>query len=217
MPGTLRRRIETLDEGAAECAVLNVNSNRLERLEGTGVQRCARIHTLLCSCNHLQALPPALPRWFPCLRNLHVHDNRLRELPEALGGLASLQVLDVHGNAELRRLPRSLCGLSRLAKIIAGGCGLVELPPNIGRLPCLTHLTLRGNALARLPRSLGRCATLRALWLGNNPTLAFPGQPELRACGYSAAGLAAVQALLLAAPPGLVAEEEEEEEAGRAG
>ena len=62
------------------------------------------------------------------VRELYLQNNALKKLPETLGSMQALEVLDVSGNA------------------------LTDLPESTGALDALIVLRARDNKLSRLPR-----------------------------------------------------------------
>jgi hypothetical protein len=79
--------------------------------------------------NRLGALPPL--GLFPSLREVHVQQNGLRELPVAqIMPLLKLQTLDISMN------------------------DVSNLPPDLARLPLLQNLTIAGNPIRSIPRGV---------------------------------------------------------------
>lgn len=74
----------------------------------------------------------------------------------------------------LRRLPDNIGLLSKLEVINLKGCHLERLPNSIGDLGCLRTLGLRSNCLASLPASLGKLHELRALSVSENQLGSLP-------------------------------------------
>ena len=79
--------------------------------------------------NRLGALPPL--GLYPRLREVHVQQNGLRELPVAqITPLLQLQTFDISMN------------------------DVSQLPPDLARLPLLQNLTIAGNPIRSIPRSV---------------------------------------------------------------
>ena len=79
--------------------------------------------------NRLGALPPL--GLYPCLREVHVQQNGIRELPvPELTPLTQLQTLDISMN------------------------DVSTLPPDLARLPLLQNLTIVGNPIRSIPQSV---------------------------------------------------------------
>ncbi|KAG0554685.1 hypothetical protein KC19_12G110500 [Ceratodon purpureus] len=89
----------------------------------------------------------------------------LEQLPESIGGLGSLQHLDLAHCRALEQLPESIGGLGSLQHLNLAGCVTLEqLPKSIGGLGCLQHLSLeRCWALEQLPESIGGLGSLQHL------------------------------------------------------
>lgn len=72
-------------------------------------------------------------------------------LPESIGDLAHLRVLDLHRNA-LRELPETLGALGTLRELHLSDNHLSALPITIGELTALRRAYLGGNDLTEVPR-----------------------------------------------------------------
>ena len=77
-------------------------------------------------------------------------DNALRALPETIGDLRSLRILDLRNNL-LGRLPVSLGRLANLGFLDLRNNRFSELPDNLADLPRLEKLDLRWNRLRHTP------------------------------------------------------------------
>ena len=159
------------------------------------------------------ALPSPLPTergWWSThgatLTTLSVRKRALVELPEALGGLRALRVLDAsenrvralpeHASAHhgamlpfpqvldasenrLRALPDELGHLSELSELLLSSNDFSQLPSWLADLPQLHVLSLQDNAFASLPCVVLRCAKLKHLrWGLQRPTRAAEGGDE---------------------------------------
>jgi Leucine-rich repeat (LRR) protein len=89
----------------------------------------------------------------------------LQLLPESIGGLGSLQHLDISWCRALQQLPRSIGRLGSLQYLDISRCGaLQQLPESIGELGSLQHLNLKKCvALQQLPGSIGGLGSLQHL------------------------------------------------------
>lgn len=97
----------------------------------------------------------------------------LDEVPESLGQLSQLKVLDLDGN-QLTNLPESLSQLSQLQTLVLSTNQLYELPKWLGELSQLRALHLSDNQLSTLPESLGQLSQLQELYLGGNRLTELP-------------------------------------------
>lgn len=90
---------------------------------------------------------------------------RLTALPESLFGLASLEDLDLDGNA-FTELPLGLAGMAGLRGLMVARNKLTALPP---ALPAgLTGLLFGGNAVASMPSVVATLANLTRLYANHN-------------------------------------------------
>jgi hypothetical protein len=120
-------------------------------------------------------LDPALPHITGNALQLHLLDP-LAEVPEAIGGLTSLEVLAITAPlfaSRLTALPDALCTLSRLRVLELRCCtALQRLPEQLGNLAALQELRVHGAArLQALPESITRLGKLRVLNLNAAYTL----------------------------------------------
>ncbi|AWN43320.1 leucine-rich repeat-containing protein kinase family protein [Methylobacterium durans] len=144
--------------------VLDLSGNALTALPA-GLSRLRRLRVLFCSGNRFERLPPvlgdcpalsqigfrgtgmrevpgeALP---PALRWLTLTDNRIADLPDAIGARPHLQKLMLAGN-RLRSLPSSLAQAARLELVRLSANGIAALPAWIAALPRLAWLSWAGN------------------------------------------------------------------------
>jgi hypothetical protein len=100
--------------------------------------------------------------------------SQLSELPDAISGLKALTQLNLEGCSSLAALPAAIGGLGALRLLYLRGCSsLVALPDAIGELKALTHLSLKGcSSLAALPAAIGELKALTKLYLGGCASLA---------------------------------------------
>lgn len=157
LPDDVLRLADTLE-------VLDLSDNRLATLPDW-LPRLSRLRIVFCSNNPFTTLPAvlgqceslttigfkscriahvpaqALP---PQLRWLILTDNRIAELPEALGDCRNLQKLALAGN-QLATLPERMAGLNALELLRISANRLTALPDWIGQLPRLAWLAYAGN------------------------------------------------------------------------
>ena len=98
---------------------------------------------------------------------------RLRQLPDAVAGLTSLQDLNLNSN-HLTALPDTLARLTNLRSLYLWRNQLTTLPDAITHLSRLQLLHLGSNQLTRLPETIARLTDLRQLRLGGNQLTTFP-------------------------------------------
>jgi Leucine-rich repeat (LRR) protein len=108
------------------------------------------------SLNAIEELPPDIGDpdvGFPFLTKLIVRNNLLRTLPQSIGQLSLLAVLDVSHN-QLEALPTSIGQLQALVELKCENNRLTFIPHELCFLPRLASLNLDDNALQTLPDSI---------------------------------------------------------------
>lgn len=158
-PSEVYRLADTLE-------VLDLSGNALEALPD-GLPRLHRLRILFCSGNRFTRLPAVLGR-MPDLRMigfrgnriteipsdalpaglewLILTDNRLAELPDAIGDCTALRKCALAGN-RLRALPAAMAGCTALELLRASANELSEAPEWLAELPRLAWVALGGNPL----------------------------------------------------------------------
>jgi leucine-rich repeat protein SHOC2 len=104
---------------------------------------------------------------------VNLSDLQLDVLPDTIGGIISLNVLDLRRN-NLTKLPHSIGNLTNLTKINLFENKLIEIPDSIGNLTKLTELGLVGYRLTTLPESIGNMTDLAELDLQGNRLSVLP-------------------------------------------
>ncbi|NXR06004.1 MFHA1 protein, partial [Semnornis frantzii] len=182
-------------------AELDLSHNRLRGLgDGGALAELRGLRKLSLSHNELGAEGPGLPPRLAELGRLEELDlsfNRLRRLPEGLGRLRHLRVLDVDhnllpsfpaqllelaaleeldcsGNRHLGALPEGIAAFRRLKILWLSGTGLATLPEGLCQLSALESLMLDGNRLQALPAGFGNLQRLKMLNLSSNLLGEFP-------------------------------------------
>jgi hypothetical protein len=93
--------------------------------------------------------------------------NRLESLPDKIGKMDALRVLDVNVN-RLRRVPESLGNLHRLERLCLQKNRLRALPSDMSRMTSLQILNVNSNALREIPAEISGLPALRELRFGQN-------------------------------------------------
>ncbi|HTN30330.1 MAG TPA: leucine-rich repeat-containing protein kinase family protein [Pseudomonas sp.] len=150
--------------------ILNLSGNQLSRLPDD-LPRLHKLKVIFCSDNPFSELPDVLGEcpqlemvgFKACrikqvadaalparLRWLILTDNRLRQLPSALGQRPRLQKLMLSGN-QLSALPDSLAEASNLELLRLAANRFEALPDWLGQLPRLSWLAFSGNPCSPFP------------------------------------------------------------------
>lgn len=100
------------------------------------------------------------------LRQLHLTDAGLNELPEELGLLDGLSAICVDNN-KLQTIPQSIYKLPLLQRIDAEGNAITEIPDVVGQAKNLVQIDLDGNNVKSVSPHIAMCRTLKRLNLRN--------------------------------------------------
>ncbi|XP_048495871.2 putative disease resistance RPP13-like protein 1 [Beta vulgaris subsp. vulgaris] len=102
---------------------------------------------------------------FQYLRLLSMHEAGIIELPNSIGSLKHLRLLDLSENRELTRLPKSTSKLCNLQTLVVKGCSsLWHIVPNVAPLIELQHLDFSDcDSLEEMPLGIGKLTKLQTL------------------------------------------------------
>uniref|UniRef100_F6GW27 TMV resistance protein N n=2 Tax=Vitis vinifera TaxID=29760 RepID=F6GW27_VITVI len=127
----------------------------------TSIWEFKSLKSLFCShCSQLQYFPEILEN-MENLRELHLNETAIKELPSSIEHLNRLEVLNLEGCKKLVTLPESICNLCFLEVLDVSYCSkLHKLPQNLGRLQSLKHLCACGlnSTCCQLVSLLGLCS-----------------------------------------------------------
>jgi hypothetical protein len=107
------------------------------------------------------------------VRRLAVPESGLERLPDNIGLLSKLEILNLKG-CRLERLPESIGDLGCLRTLGLRSNCLTSLPDSLGKLRELRVLSVSENQLVRLPDSIGNLVNLRELVLHKNNLTSLP-------------------------------------------
>jgi Leucine-rich repeat (LRR) protein len=95
----------------------------------------------------------------------------LKSLPNSIGQLQSLEMINLCQCVNLATLPDSISNLSKLREIVLDYCTkLKELPMGFGNLQNLLLFSASGTSLSYLPDCFAQLFNLEELWLNNCTT-----------------------------------------------
>ncbi|CAI5457450.1 unnamed protein product [Closterium sp. Yama58-4] len=125
----------------------------------------------------IKRLPESIGAAVPQLRQVRLEQvASLEEVPGSIGQLRQLTALDIHA-PRLASLPDTIGALSRLCVLNLSHCqGLQQLPASLTRLACLHDLNVASTSISVLPAGFAHLTRLRGLSLKICPEL--QGFPE---------------------------------------
>lgn len=123
--------------------------------------------------NLLEELPNQLHKSLPLLSNMYLHKNNMVRLPEDLGYMQNLTVLDLSKN-HLKGVPKSIKDLQALKTLDLSHNQLTELDENIFKISSIEYLVAVGNQIHFLPNSVANLTNLFGLYLSRNQIVTIP-------------------------------------------
>jgi len=120
------------------------------------IEKCRDSHskTLKIGYNLYLTVFPDEIRQLAWLTSLSVVSTDIKVLPDWIGELANLRVLDISANQKIRELPLSLGNLRRLKKLILDNTGLKKLPSFVGNLLSLEILEISLYDIKEVPQCI---------------------------------------------------------------
>jgi len=101
--------------------------------------------------------------------------SQVSALPNSIGQLQGLELLDLFGTNRLSRLPKEIGYLVNLQVLDLGASGIISLPSSIGQLKNLQELNLyRAKKLFALPIEIGNLTRLKKLDLSFSSIIYLP-------------------------------------------
>jgi Leucine-rich repeat (LRR) protein len=108
---------------------------------------------------------------FDLIKTLNLKSNRLREIPESIGSLSSLEVFNLRNNV-LIHLPESIKSLSSLKSLDLHGNKFENITISLNN--SVTELELGWNTFENLPNSIKPLSSLEKLGIGGNKITELP-------------------------------------------
>ncbi|KAJ0925079.1 putative TIR domain, P-loop containing nucleoside triphosphate hydrolase [Helianthus annuus] len=147
--------LQQLDFGGNDIENLPSSIGNLHKLVMLSFNRCYKLKSLpgsICSLHYLSVLS--------------LVDCGIEELPEDIGQLECLEVLDLT-RSKIKHLPDSICKLKHLRVLILDGCKVCKLPEDVGQIDSLYTLDLRSTKIRDVPSSICKLKHLKELQLSN--------------------------------------------------
>lgn len=170
-----QNEIRTLGLDKMDISVRELRKLPLEMYKGKDAQT-KLTYVVLADWSHnmIEEIPADLVfYWMNDTRKLKLSQNRLRRLPNDLGDMARLEILELDSN-RLECLPDSLGELSNLQRLNVANNQLTGLPESLGKCSALKYINAHSNHLQFLPMSLGGCFKLQFLDASRNQLHELP-------------------------------------------
>ncbi|WP_456441918.1 leucine-rich repeat domain-containing protein [Psychroserpens sp.] len=139
------------------------------------IELLSNLEVLSLASNNIKVLSEDLGK----LTNLKLlsltNNRRLEDLPESIGDLKCLQLLDVSGTS-LTQLREEIANNTELVIINANASKIKTIPKHIGNLTKLVTLNLAANKLTKIPKSIDNLGNLQNLSLSSNDISEIPSE-----------------------------------------
>ncbi|XP_021891484.1 plant intracellular Ras-group-related LRR protein 6-like [Carica papaya] len=156
------RGAERWTEEAERLEIMDLSGMSLDSLPNPSIN-VGLICKLDLSNNNIQMIPESLTARLLNVIVLDVHSNQLKALPNSIGCLSKLKLLNVSGNL-IEYFPKTIENCRSLEELNANFNKLTRLPETLGfELVNLKKLSVNSNKLMFLPHSITYLTSLRVL------------------------------------------------------
>jgi Leucine-rich repeat (LRR) protein len=173
----------------AKLNILEIAENKISAIDGE-IANLLSLHTIDASANQLAAIHPDIAKL--TLKTLKLGKNYLSDLPEAIGKIFTLEVLELHENGNLTSIPFSFSELVSLQSVtlhsnkfesfpwflyywrklvminLADNIKIDDVPSNISQLTFLKIIEIQDCSITAFPDNIGDLQSLQRLDASNN-------------------------------------------------
>ncbi|MEH2459649.1 MAG: COR domain-containing protein, partial [Nostoc sp.] len=107
------------------------------------------------------------------LTQLHLSDNEITQIPEAIAKLTNLTQLDLSRN-QITQIPEAIANLTNLTQLHLSDNEITQIPEAIAKLTNLTQLHLSDNEITQIPEAIANLTNLTQLDLSRNQITQIP-------------------------------------------
>ncbi|MBD0339770.1 MAG: leucine-rich repeat protein, partial [Microcoleus sp. Co-bin12] len=107
------------------------------------------------------------------LRLLSLIGNQITQIPDAISQMSNLTLLDLMGN-QITQIPNAICRLSHLKVLDLHDNEIKQIPETIAQLSNLKLLRLSGNEISKIPDAIAQLSNLTNLSLSQNQIEKIP-------------------------------------------
>ncbi|KAL8151645.1 hypothetical protein V2J09_021453 [Rumex salicifolius] len=173
----LNNRVDVDEDAAKRLDVVDLSGMSLDSLPNPSLNLAA-ICKLDLSNNNLESIPESLVARLLNVVVFDLHSNQLISLPNSIGCLSKLKVLNVSANL-LHAIPKPIENCRSLEELNANFNNLTSLPETIGfELTNLKKLSVNSNKITFLPYSTSHLTALRVLDVRLNCLRSLPDDLE---------------------------------------
>jgi Leucine-rich repeat (LRR) protein len=138
---------------------------------------CHWLHKLTAKMGSLVSIPgPELVKLSDLQQIVLSNSTKLTSLPEEIGSLKRLRVLECDGCSSLTTLPLSLSQLTNLTTLNVNNCKIKSLSPALDGCSALTILSVSGNELTEVSLNFPNMTRLNVLKISRNKLKNLPDE-----------------------------------------
>ncbi|KAM4080173.1 hypothetical protein ACB094_09G171600 [Castanea mollissima] len=154
-------KTSTLAAGVSHLSILESGQEVTTQLE-----RSSKVQTIIFTTEQPMSILKACISRFKYLRVLDLSNSSFEVLPNSIGTMKHLRYLDLSKNCRIKQLPDSICKLHSLQTLHLAGCSNLErLPKGIRDKISLRFLTVTTKHTCVSEKAVGCLESLRHLWI----------------------------------------------------
>jgi Leucine-rich repeat (LRR) protein len=152
---------------------ISMQGNRLSRIPAV-FELLRHLEYMNLGNNAIKRIAPSFCTSHPQLKTLSLYKNKLRQIPDEIAALQSLEKLVLFNN-RINQIPDSIGRLGNLVYLDLGQNKIKKLPASMRNLVKLESLDVSDNDLGFIPSEIGKLVELQSLdWSGNIRLMELP-------------------------------------------
>lgn len=157
---------------SAHLQIVDLSNNKFSSI-AEGTWNCPSLLTFSASNNQMKGQIPSGFCSLTKLASLDLSNNQIETLPNEIGNLINLGVLNLNNN-KLKAIPESAVFLSKLTSFSASNNQIESIDKGFGQFPFLRQIDLSNNRLSFIPEELGNCPELYDIRFNSNKIEKIP-------------------------------------------
>ena len=152
-------------EQCCELVFLDLSFNDIDQIPNEAGQ-LRKLKRVFVQGNRIKSLPQNCTKW--PVEELEANDNIMSKLPRIMSGWNKTLWRISFNNCNLRELPDGVVDLKSVQEFSASNSNIKRVSQNIGAMHRLKKLTINSNKLSDFPHAINECRALKCLMLSHN-------------------------------------------------